>query len=184
MTQLTPGIIIKRNHSGDHDRHYVVYTQELGKITAVAKGAKKVSSKLSPHLDCFSVSDLMLAKGVGPYRLAGAQMSKNFCLLKKDSLKIAYAYLFLEALDYLTVDNHQDVYLFELAEQFFKDLNEADGLFAATKVLNRFLFELLSHSGYRPKINATNQRQLTKELAKAISEATDKKLKSLSLINF
>jgi len=184
MTQLTSGIIIKRSHSGDFDRHYLIYTEEFGKITAIAKGAKKVSSKLSSHLDCFVVSDLMLAKGVGPYRLAGAQLSKNFCLLKNNSLKIAYAYLFLEALDYLTVDNHQDVYLFNLVSQFFSSLNESDGIFPATKVINKFLFELLAHSGYRPQIKAINQRQLTRELAKAITEATDKNLKSLALINF
>lgn len=182
MTFIARGIIIKKGHSGDYDRQYSIYTSEFGKISALAKGIKRPISKLSSHLDYFSVAELLLAKGNGPYRLAGARIQENFKSIKSNIAKMSAAYLFLEALDNLVVYDHPDGELFELSASFLKSVDDAKNLGELAMVLNKYLFSLLTNLGYQPKIEARNQRQLIGELSRAIIVSSEKELRSARLV--
>jgi DNA repair protein RecO (recombination protein O) len=180
VTSITKGIIIRKAHSGDYDRQYVIYTYDFGKISAIAKGAKRTTSKLASHLEIFSSVDLMLAKGSGPYRIAGARDATNYKTIRRNISKVAAAYTFLEALDNLVVYDFYDKVIFELIEGFFNEIDKAINLNGLTVILNKYLFRLLSHLGYQPQIKSQNQRQLARELCKSVITSSEKELRSES----
>lgn len=182
MTSITRGIVIKRGHSGDFDRQYIIYTSDLGKIGAIAKGTKKIFSKLSSHLDLFSSVELMLAKGIVSYRVAGAKIDKARRSTKNNLIKISVAILFSEALDNLMIYNFPDYKVFEISENFFNGIDSAKTITEIFAKLNQGLFELLSHLGYRPEINSINQRQLIVELCRVVIDVTEKELRSYNLL--
>ena len=52
----TEAIIIKRVKLGEADRIITFYTPHLGKLQGVAKGVRKITSKLGGHLEPFTRS--------------------------------------------------------------------------------------------------------------------------------
>jgi len=181
VTYLTPAIILKKCDTGDYDRQYLLYTAGSGKVTAIAKGAKKITSKLNPHLDYFSVCELMLAPGAsGIERLAGA--GSRAC--RRAGIiagKQFYGYYFLEAVDKLTIAKVKDEYLFALADQFLLNLGE----YKSDKfllILNKYLFELLKHLGYEPQLRAKTQRELFRDLNKLIERVSERKMNSFNSV--
>lgn len=178
MTVLTDAYVLKKFQRGDFDRQYVLFTGELGKITVLAKGAMKITSKLAPHLDFFYLIEAMVAPGRSFYRLAGAKIKIAHLKNDPDQLKRHVACFFLEAVDILVAENHPDAALFGIIDDFFNNLSTAGSGRESQLALNRSLYALLSRLGYRPKLQAKNQTQLTSDLHRLILEAGEKEVKS------
>jgi len=182
MTYTTQGIILRKSHQGDFDRQYVIYTRDYGKITAIAKSVKKPTSKLNSHLEFFNLCDLMLARGNSCDRLAAACRNKNYCRGNINPIKIFSACLYLEALDILVKYNYPDEFIFHLSDRFLTEIFSLRESRHSLMVLNRFLFELLSHLGYRPKVLAKTQKSLLADLNNLVMEVAEKPLRSFTLL--
>ena len=182
MTYLTESIVLKKNYCGDYDRQYVILTRELGKITAVARSANKINSKLASHLDFFSLNQVMLASGHVFYRLAGAKIIRANKNLSASLLKISLASVFLEILDLLSVPNQPETLIFALAESCLSHLDQAGSFKENIIVFNRHLFELLSLTGYRPNLAGQKQAQLIALMVKIVETASDKQVKSFDFL--
>lgn len=183
MTVLTDAFVLRKSQRGDYDRQYIFFTKELGKITALAKGAMKISSKLAPHLDYFYLTEVMVAPGKGYYRLAGAKLKRAYLTDSQDELKLNSACFFLETASNLIVDSSPDEQLYEIIAEFFSALAKAQAGRETHLVLNRALFELLSKLGYQPELKAKSQAQLTNDLHRLILEVGEKEVKSFPLLN-
>ena len=61
--QKVEAVIITHREYGEADRILKAITFELGKISILAKGVRKASSRKAPHIEPFTHSSLMLAKG-------------------------------------------------------------------------------------------------------------------------
>ncbi|MEK7653215.1 MAG: DNA repair protein RecO [Patescibacteria group bacterium] len=180
MTQLTTGIILRRDHYNDFDRQYIVYTRDLGKVTAIAKGAKKIISKLSGHLEPFLVIDLMLAGNSRYKRVAGAGIAKRYRKISGSLEKIIIADYFLEAIDALIKYDFIDQEVFFLADNFLAELSLAPDAKHGLLILNKSLFGLLSHLGYCPVIRAKTQRQLIIELNNLAVNVGEKEIRTFN----
>ena len=53
QTYTTEGIILKRKDYQENDRLFTIYSKDYGKIDLIAKGTKKISSKLNSYLEPF-----------------------------------------------------------------------------------------------------------------------------------
>ena len=58
----TKGIILRRTNYGEADRILTIITKD-GKISALAKGARKLKSKLAGNIELFSYSEFVFHKG-------------------------------------------------------------------------------------------------------------------------
>jgi len=132
MYYKTQGIILKRRDYREVDGLFSIYTKDRGKIEVVAKGVKKIKSKLSSHLDYFSLVDLMIAKGRNFDQIAGATMTRNFSSLKSDLGKIILGSYCFEVVDALIKTEYRD-------ERIWKLLNEALELLEITDYSNVIL---------------------------------------------
>ncbi len=59
----TEAIVLSRFDLGETDRIFTLLTRDRGKIRAVAKGARRPTSKLAPSLDYFNRCRFMLSRG-------------------------------------------------------------------------------------------------------------------------
>ena len=66
-------IILKKEPFREQDRRYVMYGRTHGLLSAVARGASVSRSKQAGHLELFSVSEVMIAKGAAFDKLAVAR---------------------------------------------------------------------------------------------------------------
>ncbi len=84
-------IVLRRRDSGESDRRLTLLTAELGKIDAVAKGARKGGSRLAGSSDPLSVSIMSLAEGKRNRFVTQAQPLTSFRRLRTDYDRLSYA---------------------------------------------------------------------------------------------
>jgi DNA repair protein RecO (recombination protein O) len=162
MYYKTQGIILRRRDYRENDGLFSIYTRERGKIEAVAKGVKKIKSKMSPHLVYFSSIELMIARGKKFDQIAGATMIKNFSGIKSDLSTIILASFCLEAIDALIKVEHKDERIWKLLNEFLEifeiknsklEKSPPPPLVRGDKggLARAFSLKLLSYLGYTPE---------------------------------
>jgi len=64
-TYQTNAIVLKRENIFEADRLYHLYTEDFGKVRAIAGGVRKINAKLTGHLEPFNLVwvELMTKKG-------------------------------------------------------------------------------------------------------------------------
>lgn len=67
-------IVLKKEPFREQDRRYMMYGREHGLLVAVARGSSVRTSKQAGHLEPFSESDVMIAKGAAFDKLAVARL--------------------------------------------------------------------------------------------------------------
>ncbi len=68
----TEGIILGSRSHGEAGRYYYIFTRNLGMVTAVAQGVRKMSSKLRFVLQDFSYLKIDLVQGKNIFRVTNA----------------------------------------------------------------------------------------------------------------
>ncbi|MBU1146336.1 DNA repair protein RecO [Patescibacteria group bacterium] len=154
MTRLVKGIILRKQDYRESDRLFVIYTDEFGKISAVAKGVRKIKSKMAGHLELFSVINLMVAPGKNYYQIAGADREKNFLNIKNDLGKTVLASFCLEVLDIFTKTDHPDLKIYELLVETLQifDKEKNKDFLKVYSLSKFFVLKLLSLLGWTPEL--------------------------------
>lgn len=146
----TQAIILKRRDLGEADRLLTLYTPTEGKFNAVAKGARKPTSRKTGHVELFTRADVLIAKGRDLDVLVQAEMVEPYIPLREDLLRGAYANYVVELLDRFTFDaasNGRD--LFVLLDMTLARLcTDADLL----RVVRYYELQLLDAVGFRPEL--------------------------------
>ncbi len=145
----TEAIIIKRIKLGEADRILTLYTPELGKLKAVAKGTRRTQSKLGGHVELLTHSRLMLARGRNLDIITQAQTINNFLAIKDDLELISRGLYIAELVDSFTGEHIEDRRLFDLVLEALQQLSQAND---CELVLRYFELHLLDHLGYRPQL--------------------------------
>lgn len=148
-TYQTEAIIIKRTKLGEADRILTLYTPELGKLKAVAKGTRRPKSKLGGHVELLTHSLLMLARGRNLDIITQAQTIDNFLPLKDDLERISCGLYISELVDSFTAEHIENRRLFDLLLDTLHQLSQTED---GELVLRYFELHLLDHLGYRPQL--------------------------------
>jgi DNA repair protein RecO (recombination protein O) len=113
----TEAIIIKKTKLGEADRILTLYTPQLGKIQAVAKGVRRPRSKMSGHLELLTHSLVSLARGKNIDTVTGTQTINSFLPLKSDLRLTSYALYVTELVNQFGAESLENQPLFELLRQ-------------------------------------------------------------------
>lgn len=95
----TSGVIIKAIDYKENDKLIWIYTEDLGKITVIAKGAKKSKSKLFSVTSPLCYSQYMLFKGKNLFNLQEGKIINSFKGLMNNLSKLTYASYICELID-------------------------------------------------------------------------------------
>jgi len=80
----TQAIILKREDFRERDERIFLYTKDLGRITIVARGIRRIEAKLRGNLDIFNLVDIIFVEGASFPILTGVEMHKRFENLSRD----------------------------------------------------------------------------------------------------
>ena len=89
-------IIIKKQNTNEYDQFVTCYTQEFGKLTAIAKSVLKPSSIQAMHLDTLNLVEFELINGKAMPIIAGAQSENSYRDMKNSIPSLAVAHFFSE----------------------------------------------------------------------------------------
>jgi DNA repair protein RecO (recombination protein O) len=145
----TEAIIIKKTKLGEADRILTLYTPQLGKIQAVAKGVRRPRSKMSGHLELLTHSLVSLARGKNIDTVTGTQTINSFLPLKSDLRLTSYALYVTELVNQFGAESLENQPLFELLRQTLHRLCLGGD---SELVLRYFELHLLNETGYRPQL--------------------------------
>ncbi len=159
-TYTTTGIILKRRDYQENDRLFCLYTKDFGKIEVVAKGTKKITSKLKGYLEPFYLVKLMIAKGKVFDKLANCNTIKSYDNLRNDPSLLGFALInyLAEGTDGLisgqTLQTDKFNLLLETLDILEKEIinDVAEKKERLLFIANLYFLKLLALLGYQPEI--------------------------------
>jgi len=149
----TPAILLRRMDYGDFDVIITFFTLKRGKLSLIAKSAKKSTKRFAGILELFSVLEVVAGtgRGKGLPVLQEATLKQPFSAIRADFRKTAHASYWAELIYNWIEENFKQVALFYLFEHV---LSEMDSGRTAEAVLNiLFQMRFLALSGHRPNLD-------------------------------
>lgn len=140
-----PALVLRRTEYGESDLVVGLYCRNLGKITALARGARKSRKRFGAGLGLFTVSDISLQARpkANMWTLLTAQPVKSYESLAYDVAGMAHGSYGTELVRELSVTEHADPVLFDLLVELYSGLVEAGPKAGRLRVFElRLLMEL------------------------------------------
>lgn len=148
------GIILASDYYKDRDRMLTVYTRDMGKIRAICRGSRSITSKLAPHLKPLDWVNLMLFDGKALITVTRASEIKSFSNLKNNLDSSLIALYSAELVANSTLEKLPDEKIFNLLVDLFgyldsKNINK-NLMPNGEEIVLAFKLKLLDALGLRP----------------------------------
>lgn len=142
------GLVLAKYDYGEADSLFFVLTRDLGKITLVAKGVRRITSRKRSTLEVFNLISFKARKSKSLFFVEEVDLVWRF---KRDvvGLKgISLAYYFSEVIDKILGENEPNKDVFDFSLAVFKKIHKAPNL---RRLRLYFVKELLVLLGFWPK---------------------------------
>jgi DNA repair protein RecO (recombination protein O) len=155
MKQLvTKAIVLSRTNFGEADRIISLLTPEQGKIRLLAKGVRKIKSKMAGGIELFSINDITFIQGRNEIgTLISSRLITNFGNIIKDIDRTMFAYEVLKTINKITEDSYESDY-YDLLVSVLSGLDEGVEI---GLVRCWFNIKLLYLSGHMPNLQTDTQ---------------------------
>lgn len=107
------GIILKRRNLGEADRILTVFSKQKGKISVLAKGVRRITSRRAGSVELLNRVSMYLHQAKSFLILTEAESIETFPKLKEDLTLSTYAFHIIELVDKLTAENQENINLYE-----------------------------------------------------------------------
>lgn len=156
-TKHTLALVLKRQDYRESDSLVTVITKDFGKLNLVARGTKKLHSKLAGHLEPANLIDLLIIKGKNLDYVGSAVNSDAYLGVKDNLNKIYYVGQALAWFNRLVRSGEADQRLFFLLGRWLEvldvypvnDLSKERG----ELLWNFFALKLMTELGYQPEMH-------------------------------
>lgn len=145
----TQAVVLRRYDFGETGRQLVIYTPCMGKLSAIAKGVKRPTSKLAGHLEPLCLSSIVAARGRNLDTITQASTVESFVHARTDPEKTVYAMLVAELLDKLTLEGEGSRQIWTL---FTNSLRRIDAGEPVWPVVIFFWIRIMALTGYLPEL--------------------------------
>lgn len=119
----TEGIIIKHREMGEADSILSVFTKDFGRIELMAKGVRRLNSKLRPHLNIFDYSRFAFVSGKEFWRLTDAEKISSWKNIGRDKTKMVSLAKIMKVLDKMLQGEEKQEKLWNLIKNAADFLN-------------------------------------------------------------
>lgn len=142
--------MLKRRDMGEADRLLTVLTRDRGKLTLLAKGVRRQASRKAGHIEPFTCTEFLIAKGKSLDLVTQAETVEAHRHLREDLWRSSWAYYVVELADAFTQEADPNAPLFDL---LLETLGRLDGGEADLALAVRY-YELhtLALAGYQPQL--------------------------------
>ena len=150
-------VVLRSFRLGEADRILHVYTQDQGRVGAVAKGVRKTKSRFGGRLEPFSHVELVLHQGRGDLdTVTGASLVRSHDRIRSEPYRLQVGMIGLEAMLKLFTEQEANEKAFTALTRFLDALDEAPlqrgSRAALDPVVLSFQLKLLWVSGYMPHL--------------------------------
>lgn len=151
------GIIISESNLGDYDKMLTMLTPGLGKISCVAKGARRQKSALLAGTQFLCFGEYLMYKGSNTYNINSCETIEVFYKLRTDLDKLNYAVEMTKIVRDVTEENQNCYKILQLFLNTLYTLAETDK--EPELIISIFKLKLLCFLGFTPRIaECTNCR--------------------------
>lgn len=150
----TRGFVLKKTDRGESDRIFIVFTKDFGRLELLAKGERKIASKLRGGLELFYLSEIEFIQGKIFKTLTDAVLAEKFSNIRKNLLKLKISHRISEVLDRLVAGEEPDKEIWNLLNEVFDKLNQVPfSTRDCLSIYHYFFWNLVSILGYQPRLN-------------------------------
>jgi len=145
------GIILSENNLGDFDKMLTMLTPGAGKISCVAKGARRPKSALLAGTQMFCFGEYLVYKGSNTYHINSVEPIEVFYNIRTDLDKLKYAVHINKIIQDVTHENQNCYNILQLLLNTLYTISETDK--NLDLVLSVFKLRLLCILGFTPKLD-------------------------------
>ncbi|MBI2008537.1 DNA repair protein RecO [Candidatus Amesbacteria bacterium] len=144
------GIVIKRGNIGEAGKLITIFSRYHGKITAIAKGLRRPTSKRAGLLELFNLIKFHAVQGRGELdTITEVQLINSFSSWRKHLGRVTLAYQLAEVIDKITPDKDPHPEIFNILSL---SLSQISFLRSDWKLnLESWILDILVELGYWPK---------------------------------
>ncbi|WP_019415858.1 DNA repair protein RecO [Paenisporosarcina sp. TG20] len=117
MLNRIEGIVLKTQDYGEANKIVTLFSREGGKITAMARGAKKPTSRLASVTQSFTHGSFLIQQGTGMGTMQQGEQLESFRHIGEDIEATAYACFVVELIDRAVEDRNPQPAIFNLLRQ-------------------------------------------------------------------
>jgi len=143
-------IVLRRTNFGETDRIAALYTRERGKISGIAKGARKPISRLAGATETLTYGKYQLATGKTLDVITQAEAKESFPRIRGNLDRVTHATYMAELVDKFVEEHEPNVDLFELllsALYLMERPNDPE------KITHMFELQFMKLLGYEPTLD-------------------------------
>ncbi len=162
MILKTIGFILRAIKFRESDLILTVLSRDYGKISLIAKGARRTESKFGAALDLLTLSELVFYDAENLKLLKEASIIEDYRAIKSDYERLTLALQTAHLLNQLVEEHHPDRVVFEFLRDFLKDLGSLQNLDLAAIAVKLKLMRAL---GIAPRMSscARGRHRITEE---------------------
>jgi DNA repair protein RecO (recombination protein O) len=164
-SEKAQGFVLKKKIILEKDYLVTVFTKERGKITAIAKGARSITSRRAAHLQTGNLINAQLSRSSQTTYIQGSELVSGFVQTRTEG-KTDVLYIFLYILDKLLPEEQQEMEIYTTLTHFFIDLSKEEK--KPLDLLKQHLQKTLTVLGYIEEILTLDE--LLSEVEKNIEE--------------
>lgn len=148
----TEAISLKTAPFAEADKMVTLFTKERGKVRAIAKGARKIPSRLCGRVETLTYGDYFIAKGRSLDIISQCQVIETFQGIRDQESPLLSALFIIKLVNSGTVDGQRHPELFDLTLRFLHRLKTGENprLVAKQFVKEFVLLEGIFQAGVNP----------------------------------
>jgi DNA repair protein RecO (recombination protein O) len=144
----TQAIVLKHIPLGEADYLLTLYTPDNGKIKAVARGSRKMKSKLGGHVEPLMHTSFVLSTGRNLDVVSQADVIDGFRSIREDIQSLNVALYMMELVDKITEENQSNNNIYKLMLDCMHSLAKDP----SPTLLQYFQLKTIEYSGFRPEL--------------------------------
>jgi DNA repair protein RecO (recombination protein O) len=142
------GIVLTRRNFGEADRILSIYSKDHGRVSLIAKGVRRPTSRKRGHIEVFNLVKFQAVIGHGLDMMTEAEVVDDFKSIRGSLKKVSLAYYLMEVVGRITHEGESNIELFNLLSSTLIQLQTATEL---KSLRLDFVLKLLTLLGYWPK---------------------------------
>jgi DNA repair protein RecO (recombination protein O) len=163
-TEQCSGFVLRKRTLPGNDQVVILFTREKGKVAAVARGIRSITSKRAAHLQTGNLVELHLRTTIGMPQAQQTVLVSAFRDIKEDLRKMDYLYAYLFVIDKLLPELVPEEEVYAETVAFVSRLARAQ--YPSTADFRQSLERVSGALGYTPE--SGDRRDVTERIEELI----------------
>ncbi len=150
MLKQIEGIVLKTRDYGETHKIITIFTKEMGKVSALARGANKPKSRLSSISQVFIRGEFLMYVTKGLSTVQQGEIIQSHRHIREDIEKTAYASYIIELTDKLLDQSEPVPFIYDQLSQTLDWINEKEHFMIPIMMYELKMYKM---AGFAPTVN-------------------------------